>query len=78
MKIIKLALIAATIAIGGAGAAEAKQWDRDHHDRGYHRGERDHRDRAYNGGYGHHRGWRENRFYAHRRHDRHDGRRHWG
>ncbi|WP_404714063.1 hypothetical protein [Sphingomonas sp. MMS24-J13] len=79
MKILKIALIAATIAIGGAGAAEAKQWDRDHHDRGYHRGERDRHDRSYNGGYGyrHHREWRENRYYGHRRYEHH-GRRHWG
>jgi hypothetical protein len=84
MKIIKIALIAATIAIGGAGAAEAKQWDRDGpYDNGYHRGDR--HDHYYGRGYGYrhdngyHRGWRENRYYHSRyRYDRYRDHHRWG
>jgi hypothetical protein len=78
MKIIKIALIAATIAIGGAAAAEAKQWDRDHHDQGFHRGERDRHDRSFNRGYGYHRGWRDSGYHVRHRDDYRYSHRHWG
>jgi hypothetical protein len=65
MKILKLA-IAASVALGAAGAAQAQDWRHDGGRRGYEgrgdEGRRDwhgdrHRDREWRGREWHHRGW---------------------